>query len=87
MCLEVGRDAVMDASGRGDGASNGDALDMARNTQGGQIGGTADGKQEVKDLRAHVSDRGWRAGIYLEVEGKAKGELAGRNTKRTHLVL
>ena len=36
--VEVGRDAEMGAGGRGDGASNGDALGMARNTRG-QIGG------------------------------------------------
>ena len=36
--MEVGRDAVMSASGRGDGASDGDALGMAGNTQGADRG-------------------------------------------------
>ena len=67
------------ASGRGDGASNGDALGIVKSTQGADRG-----RQTV-----HKRSRSERTTVTVElgqVEVEGKGELVGRDTRRTHVV-
>ena len=71
--MEVGRDAVMSASGRGDGASDGDALGMAGNTQGADRGRRTVHKRSRSE-HTLVTVAGGLG--YVEVEGK--GELVGK---------
>ena len=80
--LEAGRDAVRSATGgRGDGASNGDAQGVARSTQ------RADRGRQTRT--AHTQDYGSTAGNSGAGScgsGRQKGELLGRDTRRTHIV-
>ena len=71
--MEVGRDAVMSASGRGDGASDGDALGMAGNTQGADRGQQTVNKR-TRSEHTLVSVAGGLG--HVEVTGN--GELIGK---------
>ena len=72
--MEASWDAVMNVSGRGDGASNGDASGMARSIQG------ADRRWQAIQKRQRSDRTTVTVGIgYVEVEGK--GELVGRGTE------
>ena len=77
--VEASWDAVMNVSGRGDGASNGDASGMASSMQGADRRRQAIQKRQRSDLTTVTVGIG-----YVEVEGK--GELVGRGTERTHVV-
>ena len=72
--MEASRDAVMNVSGRGDGASNGDAPGMARSIQGADRRPQAIQKRQGSDRTTVTVGIG-----YVEVEGK--GELVGRGTE------
>ena len=80
--LEVGRDAVRSATGgRGDGASNGDAQGVARSTQ------RADRGRQTRTAHKRLRIDSTLVTVELgHVEVAGKGELLGRDTRRTHIV-
>ena len=72
--VEVGRDAAMGACGRGNGAGNGDALGMARNTREADRGWWTVHKRSRSE-HTLVTVAGGLG--YVEVEGKRRASGKG----------